>query len=75
MSALQVICILIMQVSTIIGVTSFVVAVFNIYKKISILGEKNTRVIKPILPRVKYVVKSAFAFCFKINLLSRSLTG
>lgn len=62
MSALQIVCILIMQVCTIIGVTSFVVAVNNIYRKLA-LGEKTQGRLTPVFSRLKYVF---------VNVLSHS---
>ncbi len=65
MSLLQIVCILIMQVFTIIGVTSFVVAIGNIYKNLS-LGKGTSKRLRPVLQRVKYVfVKVLFHSAFK----------
>lgn len=61
MSWLQIICILIMQISTIVGVTTFSAAIFTLYKKIAIgKGAQAPEIsyFRPVIPRIKNTVFS-----------------
>ena len=54
MSSLQIVCIFIMQVATIFGVTCFILAIKNIFKNMSVGRPAKDR-LTPVIPRLKYV--------------------